>query len=147
MLSRRRMLVTACCTATMAVSSGVAWAATAPPARPRVVDMADPGTTASSSTVDVNTTGPDGTTSSTETTAPDATSTTTAPADTTTTTGDTSTTTDAPTTTTTSPASSSTTIAPVCKPGWGYGDTNHCHSGPPGLTNRPGHPKHVSQKP
>ena len=20
----------------------------------------------------------------------------------------------------------------MCKPGWGYGDTNHCHSGPPG---------------
>jgi hypothetical protein len=19
-----------------------------------------------------------------------------------------------------------------CKPGWGYGDKNHCHSGPPG---------------
>jgi hypothetical protein len=23
-----------------------------------------------------------------------------------------------------------------CKPGWGYGDTNHCHSGPPGLMNK-----------
>ena len=26
-----------------------------------------------------------------------------------------------------------------CRPGWGYGDRNHCHTGPPGLTgNRPG---------
>lgn len=22
-----------------------------------------------------------------------------------------------------------------CKPGWGYGDKNHCHSGPSGLTH------------
>lgn len=22
---------------------------------------------------------------------------------------------------------------PDCKPGWGFGDKNHCHSGPPGL--------------
>ena len=21
---------------------------------------------------------------------------------------------------------------PLCKPGWGYGDKNHCHFGPPG---------------
>jgi hypothetical protein len=34
-------------------------------------------------------------------------------------------TTTAPTPTRTGPVS--------CKPGWGYGDTNHCHSGPPGL--------------
>jgi hypothetical protein len=24
--------------------------------------------------------------------------------------------------------------ADECKPGWGHGDTNHCHSGPPGLS-------------
>ena len=24
------------------------------------------------------------------------------------------------------------TPTPPCKPGWGYGDKNHCHSGPPG---------------
>jgi hypothetical protein len=24
-----------------------------------------------------------------------------------------------------------------CKPGWGYGDKNHEHCGPPGLDNRP----------
>jgi len=28
-----------------------------------------------------------------------------------------------------------------CKPGWGYGDKNHCHSGPPGL-NKPKHGHH-----
>ncbi len=22
--------------------------------------------------------------------------------------------------------------SPLCKPGWGFGDKNHCHSGPPG---------------
>jgi hypothetical protein len=22
--------------------------------------------------------------------------------------------------------------SPDCKPGWGFGDKNHCHSGPPG---------------
>lgn len=25
-----------------------------------------------------------------------------------------------------------------CKPGWGYGDKNHCHSGPPGLSENVG---------
>lgn len=37
------------------------------------------------------------------------------------------------TTTTTLPSDTSTTTSVPCKPGWGYGDTNHCHSGPPGL--------------
>lgn len=23
--------------------------------------------------------------------------------------------------------------SPLCKPGWGFGDKNHCHFGPPGL--------------
>ena len=44
------------------------------------------------------------------------------------------TTTVAPTTTTVAPTT--TTVAPttttVCKPGWGFGDKNHCHFGPPG---------------
>ncbi len=38
------------------------------------------------------------------------------------------------TTTTTTTTSTTTTVAPViatCKPGWGFGDRNHCHSGPP----------------
>ena len=24
-----------------------------------------------------------------------------------------------------------------CKPGWGFGDKNHCHSGPPGQKDNP----------
>ena len=35
-------------------------------------------------------------------------------------------------------ASSTTPTTAPCKPGWGYGDRNHCHSGPPGL-NKPHH--------
>jgi len=42
-------------------------------------------------------------------------------------------------TSSTSTTESSTTSTTVpCKPGWGYGDRNHCHSGPPGL-NKPHH--------
>ncbi len=40
------------------------------------------------------------------------------------------------TSTTMADDTTSTTVAETptttCKPGWGYGDTNHCHSGPPG---------------
>ncbi len=44
------------------------------------------------------------------------------------------TTTRAPTTTTVAPTTTTTTpTAAACKPGWGFGDKNHCHSGPPGL--------------
>lgn len=25
--------------------------------------------------------------------------------------------------------------SPNCKPGWGFGDKNHCHYGPPGQVN------------
>jgi hypothetical protein len=35
-----------------------------------------------------------------------------------------------------------------CKPGWGYGDTNHCHTGPPGLLKQntePGDQKHAGK--
>ena len=34
-------------------------------------------------------------------------------------------------------------ITSPCKPGWGYGDDNHCHFGPPGLTGQ--HPDNHSQ--
>jgi len=37
------------------------------------------------------------------------------------------------TTTTTIPKTTTT----VCKPGYGYGDKNHCHSGPPGQNKKP----------
>jgi hypothetical protein len=50
----------------------------------------------------------------------------------------TTTTTLASTTTTVVASTTTTTTAPTaCKPGWGYGDKNHCHSGPPGLKNKP----------
>jgi len=26
--------------------------------------------------------------------------------------------------------------SPLCKPGWGFGDKNHCHFGPPGHTDK-----------
>jgi len=35
-------------------------------------------------------------------------------------------------TTTSVPSETSTTVAQSCKPGNGYGDKNHCHTGPPG---------------
>jgi hypothetical protein len=53
--------------------------------------------------------------------------TTTAP---TTTTGPTTTTVVGSTTTTTTP------VHPTCRPGWGFGDKNHCHTGPPGLIKK-----------
>jgi MYXO-CTERM domain-containing protein len=36
------------------------------------------------------------------------------------------------------PPTTSTTIAQLCKPGNGYGDKNHCHSGPPGQNKNNG---------
>jgi hypothetical protein len=56
---------------------------------------------------------------------------------TTTTVAPTTTTTRVPTTTTVAPTTTTTTpTAAACKPGWGFGDKNHCHSGPPGLQRR-----------
>jgi hypothetical protein len=52
--------------------------------------------------------------------------------ETTTTSVDESTTTTVEETTTTTVGETTTTVAEECKPGWGYGDKNHCHSGPPG---------------
>ena len=54
---------------------------------------------------------------------------------------DTTTSTQAPTTTSSrSPLQTmtvpTTPTTEACKPGWGYGDTNHCHSGPPGHRTR-----------
>jgi hypothetical protein len=57
-------------------------------------------------------------------------------------------TTTAPPTTTPQAVDPTTTTTPAlgtqaCKPGWGYGDTNHCHSGPPGQNKTPDDPKHA----
>ena len=41
---------------------------------------------------------------------------------------------DSSTTSTSFDAQTPTSVA-SCKPGWGYGDKNHCHSGPPGRGN------------
>jgi len=74
----------------------------------------------------------------TTTTTAGATTTTTAGATTTTTAGATTTTTAAPTTTTTiaGGTTTTTTVPAGCKPGWGYGDKNHVHCGPPGLAKK-----------
>ncbi|HEX5096965.1 MAG TPA: hypothetical protein VFX21_13155, partial [Acidimicrobiia bacterium] len=102
---------------------------------------AAPATTTTTTTVASSTT--------TTTAAPTTTTTTTVPSSTTTTTaGPTTTTTAAPTTTTSTtvaPTTTTTTAGPTtttttvpnnnCKPGWGYGDKNHCHTGPPGLAH------------
>jgi hypothetical protein len=45
-----------------------------------------------------------------------------------------STSTSSTSTSSTSTTSTTSTTVP-CKPGWGYGDKNHCHSGPPGLNS------------
>jgi len=97
--------------------------------------------------VSTTTGGPTTTAAPTTTTAGPTTTTTTAGPTTTTTAGPTTTTTAGPTTTTTAgptttttagPTTTTTTIVPPenCKPGWGYGDKNHCHSGPPGLMKK-----------
>jgi hypothetical protein len=33
-------------------------------------------------------------------------------------------------------STTSTSISELCKPGWGKGDKNHCHSGPPGQVDK-----------
>lgn len=123
MLGRRRTVVIAAIAAVV-LSGGTAWAA-AGVARPHVMDATDVSTSSTDSTD--STLDPSSTSSSTASTE-------------TTETTDTTDTTVAETTSTTEPESS-TTVAPVtalepCKPGWGYGDKNHCHSGPPGLQKR-----------
>jgi hypothetical protein len=39
----------------------------------------------------------------------------------------------------TSPITSPITSPSNCKPGWGFGDKNHCHSGPRGLSEKEEH--------
>ena len=128
------------------VSGGVAWAATNVASTPpgRGVKAADVTSTVPDST---STSVGDTSTSiaDTSTTVAD---TSTTVGDTTTTIADTTTTTVADTTTTTVAGNTTTTtVAPQCKPGWGYGDTNHCHSGPPGLNKHHGNSGHGHGKP
>ncbi len=142
MLARRRAVVVGACVGMLALGGGAAaWAGSAAgshgPAGSRVAsDVTDPtlpGTTevhnSSTSTPtsdDVSTSEPEtSTTVDLGTSVPESTTTLVAPESTTTTL--------VPESTTTLPQ---TTTTVACKPGWGYGDTNHCHSGPPGLAHR-----------
>jgi hypothetical protein len=125
MLTRRHVVAIVSGTALLALSTGgVAWAGSegSGPKAGAHVSEADDATTTSA---DMTST----TVGDTSTTLPEDTSTTTVEVGETTTVPET-TSSVAPTTTI---PSSPTTVGQPCKPGWGYGDTNHCHSGPPGL--------------
>jgi cytoskeletal protein RodZ len=146
MLKRTHVVAVVAGTASLALlSGGVAFAGvggSAPLPRHQTSTAADVTTTSAGET---STTVGETTSSVAETpttVAEDTTTTTTVDAPTTTTEPDTTTTTE-PDTTTTLP-STTTTVPEPCKPGWGYGDTNHCHSGPPGLdgTHRKNPAKH-----
>ena len=95
-------------------------------------------TSTTSPTTTTTTTEPPTTTTSTTTTSTTTTSTTTTSTTSTTTTSTTTTSTTAPSTTTTSTTVPTTTTTAACeaakpdRPGNGYGDKNHCHTGPPG---------------
>ena len=123
MIGKRRLLSVFSIVATSLVCGGVAMAATgglptgSAPGSSGVhaADVTDSTGVSTTSVDDSSTTSLTGTT---ETSMP----------------GDTTTTEVSGVTSTT--VSSPTTSVP-CKPGWGYGDTNHCHSGPPGLNNKP----------
>ncbi len=102
------------------LSGGAAWAASGSVVLPNhravhATDVTDSSTTGSTDT----TVGDTSTTDTTDTTVDDTTTTLEAGP------------TDAPT--------STTVPSTECKPGWGYGDENHCHSGPPGLSGQPSH--------
>jgi hypothetical protein len=119
MIGRKRaaMIASLAVFALVAGGAAAAWASSNDgaklPARFSASDVTD-------STTDTTAVSPD--TGTTSTSIDDSSSTTTSVEDTT-------------TTTLVAPDTSvpeSTTTTTVCKPGWGWGDTNHCHSGPPG---------------
>ena len=135
MLTRTRVVAVVAGTVSAALfSGGVAWAGIGG-------SLPVPGHHRSAADVTTTTVGDTTTTvADTSTTVAD---------DTTTTVEDTTTTTTASATTTTTPADEPTEpkapkTSTGCKPGWGYGDKNHCHSGPPGLSadHLAKHPKH-----
>jgi hypothetical protein len=132
MLGRQRTLKVALATGAIVVSGGTAAAFAA-------TGVASRGPSVHTAAV----------TDSTDTTVDGASSTTIVDDTTTSFADDTSTTVGEDTTTTVEESTSTTTVAEdtsttttvpsspeQCKPGWGFGDTNHCHSGPPGLVNR-----------
>jgi hypothetical protein len=141
MLGRRRALTVASAIALVGLLSvGAAWAGSGPRAGSSVgrthLNAADDPADVTSTSVGDTTSTPESTTTSTE-----AEPTTTLP-ETTTTSADTTTTVSS---TTTLPETTTTTISQQCKPGWGYGDTNHCHSGPPGLNKKHQSAHHTSR--
>ena len=115
--------------AAVVLTGGSAWALSGGLTNPSDANSPAPSTSTTASS-----------TASTDTTIVDTTTTSTSYDDTTTSTEPSTTTTLAldPTTTTTPTAATQT-----CKPGWGYGDTNHCHSGPPGQSKSPHQPNHA----
>ena len=122
--SRRTVLAAA--VGTLLLSGGTAWAAAGLPTGPHPHLQAPDVTSTTDTTVDATST-----TSTTDTTD--------------TTVGDTSTTSTVESTTTVPETSTTVEATPTtqqCKPGWGYGDKNHCHSGPPGLMQHHGHGNH-----
>ena len=97
---------------------------------PTTTTTAAPTTTTTAAPTTTTTAAPTTTTTAAPTT------TTTAAPTTTTTAAPTTTTTVAPTTTTTGePVTTTTSVVGLCKPGYGKGDKNHCHSGPPGASS------------
>jgi cytoskeletal protein RodZ len=120
-LVRQRVIRVAMATTVFMLSASAVWAANGPPP---TASPSDETTTTEATTTSVDST----TTTVADTSTTEASTTTTTVVETSTTTVP-DTTTSTPTTTPTTP-----TTGQACKPGWGYGDTNHCHSGPPGLT-------------
>jgi hypothetical protein len=137
MLARQRMLALGSATLVALVSGGGAWAATNGSTggqhstqHVHTADITDSSTSSTDSTdtmvTDSSTTSSTDTTDTTDTTVGDSTTTSMTQGN------DTTTTSVAPTTPTSQP----------CKPGWGYGDKNHCHSGPPGQNKKHHQTKH-----
>jgi hypothetical protein len=131
MFKRQKVLRLVSVAGIVLASGGAAWAATtvapASAARNDAAHATDvTGPSSSDSTTTDSVTDPTDTTDTT-TTSVESTSTTTTVAE---------------STTTTMPSdSTTTTVAGPCKPGWGYGDKNHCHSGPPDQGKRGAHGK------
>ena len=134
MFGRQKMLRLVSVTGVVLASGGAAWAATTVAPASAAHKDAVHATDVTDGSSDPSTTESTTTDSSTDTT-----STTDTTEATTTTVEDTTTTTVEGTTTTTVEGTTTTTVQD-CKPGWGYGDKNHCHSGPPG------HHKHDNGK-
>lgn len=122
MQARRRALKFAAATAVAMLSGGVAWAASGV-AVPTVTHEQAPDDSTTSSSTETTIAEPPTTEAPTTTT----------------------TEADHEDTTTTAPAKTPTS-GQECKPGWGYGDTNHCHSGPPGLNKKDSSEKDLNDK-